>query len=264
MVESSGVAVQSSGLLACEQSVAFGNVQVGAGYRASILAYDRTDVASGDPARWSGECDPITADHQALRYATNCRLNDSEASPMTRVLVVLDAATTGQECGAGGVARYELVLEDETISAACGETVTLERDSTESVEIQLLAYGDGEDSATLGGHCFARPALGATVAVTCEALQSEGGIEVPLETIAAALGASCDELRNLSVVLDGDPSAAIEVVRPDCEGSIHFSSVPPGEHELGASAVRGSEPRSASCSAEVQPGLVARPNCDAD
>jgi hypothetical protein len=160
-----------------------------------------------------------------------------------------------------------VIRDGEVTSAECGETVTFSMLSAGTpVELDLLAFGEDGETPILGGHCSARAAYGATVSVTCGELGAEGSIELPLQLIADALGATaCGELAKLSVTLDGDAQAPIEVSRldPSCKGSVRFDSVAAGEHGLSVSVERGGEALSASCSAEVQPGLVARPSCDA-
>jgi hypothetical protein len=251
---------QLSGSIGCEQGVAFGNVRIGAGYVASIVAFDQ----DASVPRWSGSCDPIEADYQALRHVRNCKLTDARPSE-TKVELSLDAATTGQQCG--DVTRYELIRDGEVTSAECGETVTFTMlDAGTPLEVDLLAFAGDSDAPILGGHCFARAALGATVKATCGTLESKGGIEVPLQTVAEAFDAStCSDLTRLAVTLDDSMSTAIDVVRldPQCKGSVRFSAVEPGEHTLSVSVERAGEALSASCSAEVRPGLVARPSCDA-
>lgn len=267
---------QRSGLIGCERGVAFGNVQIGAGYVASIVAFDQADVvevgsdppayqdAAGNPVtpRWFGECERIDAHFEALRHAPNCKLSDERPSE-TNVLLVLDEATTGQSCD--DIARYDVTLEGETTSAACGETVTFSGvDPTQPLELALLAFAGEDETPSVGGVCFARPAPGATITATCGPLQASGGLELRLATLAAALGASCGELRKLTVTLDEDPATAIEVTRPDagCAGSIRWSSIEPGEHTVTVGGERAGEAVTASCSAEVQPGLVALPSCE--
>ena len=286
---------QRSQLLGCEQGVAFGNVKVGAGYTAEIVAFDQANVVEVGPdsfedsvtrqpitPRWTGPCETIEADYQALRHVSGCRMDDStcdyDSSGMavcpiehtqTTVLLKLDAASTGQECSE--ISHYEIVRDGETIEAACGDSVSFTLEPRERFDVELVAFdldqdGEGgadEETAILGGRCFADSAPGATVTATCDPLQSKGGIEVPLQTLAEALGAPCSELTNLSVTLADEMMTTIDVARPACTGSLHFSSVEPGEQSLDVSALRGGAPLSASCSAEVRPGLVARAHCDA-
>jgi hypothetical protein len=226
----------SSGVIGCEQGAAFGGVRIGAKYAARIAAYDRGDLApspgdataltdpvTGDvvPPRWTSLCgcteeglasnppncdgsQPVVAEYQALRHVRNCTPFVHDALTPTEVRVLLDATSTGLECGTEGdaLASFVLLRDGEEVGRAdCGQTVTLPATAGESFELAVLAYAASDpETAAIGGVCRARAQSGASVLATCDPLESRGGIEVSLESALGALGAVCtDQITNLVV-----------------------------------------------------------------
>lgn len=282
-----------AGPVRCEQGVAFGQVELGAGYAARLAAYDRADLvassaadgslvdpATGElvPPRWVGHCgcgaDGIEscdesslarAEYQVLRHVRQCVLEDTAPSP-TRVMLLLDPSTSGVECGSAddAVASFVVYRDGERFAEAdCGATLTFDAAPGELFELELLAFADGDGTEpAYGTVCSARALPGVTLTAECDRLSVRGGIEVPLATALSALGAGCDqEVQNLTVALDGSAAGAIEVARPRCGGSVRFADVEPGEHEIALRAEHAGEPLTATCSAIVEPGLTARPDC---
>ena len=291
-----GPEILRSGLVGCERGVAFGQVTTGATYAARVRAYDRSDlVLSGtgeldviDPATneivapcWSGSCgclqggspsDPPSCDdsavaraeYQTLRQVRRCSLSDAAPTP-TQVTLLLDPTSAGSQiiCGAGdeAVSSFAVYRDGELLrEAACGETLTFPATPDEQFELEVLAYSG--DEAAYGAVCRARALFGATVVMTCDRLSAFGGLEVPLAAAREALGATCSEsLHNLSITLDDADMSALELSTVPCEGSVRFNNLAPGEVQISFSVERGGELLSARCSANVEPGLVARPEC---
>jgi hypothetical protein len=288
--------VLTSGAVRCEQGIAFGQVTPGATYAARLWGYDRADLdaavpgeptlvdrATGEPVspRWTGTCgcsdvglttDPpdcsgytaTRAEYRTLRQVRNCSLVDSGGGPSaTQVSVTLDAASC--EATGGAITSFTVSRDGESVGeGACGAMVTLPANAGELFELELLAFNaDDPESPASGTVCRAKALAGTTVTAVCDPLQAQGGIEVPLETAIAALGATCDEgLRNFSVSLDGAAESSIELTNVECGGVVRFNAVEPGARELSFAAQRGDELLSGQCSATVKPGLVARPACD--
>jgi hypothetical protein len=285
--------------LSCERGVAFGHVTIGATYAANISAYDRADLvasSSGDGTlvdpqtnelvmpRWTGVCGCFTADetpgvppacepsratraeYQSLRHVYGCSLTDHSPTPSpTQVTVTLDPASAELQCGgeAGMVSSFAVYRDGELLGeAGCAETLSFDAEADEVFELEVLAYTDG-DSPALGTVCRARALSGATIAASCDPLSARGGLEIPLASAVAALGASCaDPLRNLSITLDDEAMSSLELTTVSCAGSLRFDNLAPGEVQVSFTAERGDEPLSGLCSATVEPGLVARPTCD--
>src|SRR5688500_6547274 len=285
--------------LGCERGVAFGQVTIAATYAANISAYDRADLVaspSGDGTlvdaqtnelvtpRWTGVCGCFAADgtpsvppacevsaatraeYRSLRHVYGCSLTDLSPTPSaTQVTVAIDPASTELPCGseAGMLSSFAVYRDGELLGqAGCAETLSFEATADEVFELEVLAYTDG-DSPALGTVCRARALAGATIAASCDPLSAKGGLEIPLASAVAALGASCaDSLRNLSITLDDEAMSSLELTAVSCAGSLRFDNLAPGEVQVSFAAQRGDEPLSALCSATVEPGLVARPTCD--
>jgi hypothetical protein len=272
----------SAGFVECVQGIAFGNVEVGGKYRATICGYEDpavvTDVLltenqlddvctyKGVAAQWKYECAETEVEYQALRHVHDCKLvGDSPVGAETRVTVVPDPASCvsmGGEIERFHVFRDGEALSDEPIPCLDEFSVGAVQGG-DSFDLNLLAYRAGEEEPALGTVCHARAVTGATVPATCDPLQSEGGIEVQLEAAFTALGAACDEGWS-DLLLTLDTGETLEVPDPTCSGSVRFSGVSPGARELTLAVTRGTESSSVTCSAAVEPGLVAAPACAAE
>jgi hypothetical protein len=277
-----------SDLVDCVQGVAFGEVEVGGTYQATICGYNdpelrtdpeldaepelKEDVCSldGGPAPdWIYTCGDVVAEYQALRHVRNCKLESAPPdTTKTEVTVALDPASAGLECGEGAdqLERFQVFRDGEPLSeepVACSDSLTTNATANDSFDLELLAYRSGEEEPAFGTVCHARAVAAATVAATCDPLRSEGGIEVSLAAAMAALGADCTAgSRDLLLTLD--TGEMIDVPDATCTGAVRFSGVTPGERELTLTATRASESLSATCSVAVQPGLVAAPACDSE
>jgi hypothetical protein len=266
-----------SDLVDCVQGVAFGEVEVGGTYQATICGYndpqletDKTDpdhkddvcaLRSGRAPDWKYTCGDVVAEYQALRHVRNCTL---EVAPpeegATKVTVTQACGTGADELESFRVWRDGEALSDEP--TPCGTELTID-DATggDSFDLELLAYRSGEEEPAFGTICHARAVAAATVPATCDPLQSEGGIEVSLAAALAALGADCT-VGSRDLLLTLDTGEMIDVPDATCTGAVRFSGVTPGARELTLTATQGSESLSATCSVAVQPGLVAAAACD--
>ena len=268
----------SSGLVRCVQGLAFGNVELGGTYKATICGYQDPALATGEllddvcnPGNglvpdWTFTCGEVVVEYQALRHVRDCKLV-GEPPPETETVVTVgldpaSCASAGGELESFRVFRDGEPLSDEPIP--CGERWTIEDAiGGDSYDLELLAYLADEEDAALGTVCHARAITGATVAAACDPLQSEGGIEVRLDAALGALGLTCPAtVGELSLSLD--TGEMLEVPAASCSGSVRFGGVAPGERELTVTAVQGGESSSATCTATVEPGLVTSPRCDSE
>lgn len=293
----------SSPPTSCRQSVVFGRateagavptiaggVQQGRYYEALVEGYDRSDLqqllagdgrSSGipvliDPAtaqpvapRWTTRCGqrlPVRAEFQVTRSLYECgALEDAAETMPTQVEVRVDPALCSAE---PPIERFVVRRDGETLGGGdCDQVFRFDAADGSGMTLELLAYRAGMDAPSLGGICSARPLRGATVAAQCDALVSDGSLELRLDELLEALGARCDvTLGELLVTLEG---AAVEPLRFDaatCRGSARFGELPPGAYRATAMATRteeGAEPLVAECAATVEPGLVARARCGA-
>jgi hypothetical protein len=267
----------SSELVDCVQGVAFGNVEVGGTYQATICGYNdpllTTDptvdedvcaLPNGPAPDWMYTCGDVVVEYQALRHVRNCTL--AVAPPpeegTTRVTVSQACATGDGEFESFRVWRDGEPLSDEP-TPCDGEFTIDDATGGDSFDLELLAYRSGEDEPAFGTVCHARAVAGATVAAACDPLQSEGGIEMSLAAALTALGADC-AAGSRDLLLTLDTGEMIDVPDATCTGSVRFSGVTPGARELTLTATQGTESLSATCSVAVQPGLVAAPACDSE
>jgi hypothetical protein len=285
--------------IGCERGVAFGQVTIGATYAANVSAYDRADLVPsplGDGTlvdaqtnelvtpRWTGVCGCFTADgapavppacepskstraeYKSLRHVYGCSLTDLSPTPSaTQVTVALDPTSTELQCGneAGMLSSFAVYRDGELLGeAGCADTLSFDAVADEVFELEVLAYTDS-DAPALGTVCRARALPGATIAASCDPLSAQGGLEIPLASAVAALGASCaDPLRNLSITLDDEAMSSLTLTTVSCAGSLRFDNLAPGDVQVSFAAQRGDETLTGVCSATVEPGLVARPTCD--
>jgi len=270
---------QGSRLVHCSQGIAFGDVEIGGTYDATICGYDDPALVTGerldDPCnigvepRWRYECRGVVVEYQALRRFRDCTELTAAPAGETRVTVSLDPASAGLGCGTGAdqLERFEVFRDGVAFGdaeAECGQSLSVDATPGDTFALELLGYRAGEETPAFGTVCHARAVNGVTVAATCDPLQSEGGILVPLEAALLAVGATCaDRLRELTITLD--TGEVLDVPEPACAGSVRFSGVAPGERELSLSGTTSDQqPLTATCSAAVQPGLVTAPVCDAE
>ncbi len=270
------VDLSSGRLVDCVQGIAFGNVELGGTYQATICGYDdpaleledsdedvcalRSGVAPG----WRYTCSEVVVEYQALRHVRGCQL-ETEPPDAAETEVSVTLGSPWCDAGENQLERFRVFRGGEPFGAGeavCGEPLTATAMPGELFELELLAYRAGEEDPAYGALCHARAIAGATVPATCDPLASEGGIELSIEEALGALGATCEDgLLDLFVSLDS--GQMLEVPDP-CRGTVRFSSVPPGTREVSLSAVREGETLTAACTAEVEPGLSSSVDCSAE
>jgi hypothetical protein len=270
------VDLSSGRLVDCVQGIAFGNVELGGTYQATICGYDDPELEledseedvcalrSGRAPGWKYTCSEVVVEYQALRQVRDCRLETEPPDPgKTEVSVTLGSPWC--DAGENQVERFRVFRDGEPFGAGeavCGEPLTAAAMPNEVFDLELLAYRAGEEAPAYGAVCHARAIAGATVSAACDPLASQGGIELSIEDALGALGATCEDgLLDLLVTLDSGQT--LEVPDP-CRGTVRFSSVPPGTREVSLSAVRGGEMLTAACTAEVEPGLSSSADCSAE
>jgi len=269
---------ESSPLLACTSAIGFGMVRPNHRYLADVYAFDREDLELvppvGDLGPWDLPVvvDAVTREEVAPRWTTRCasitarqaivrRFHDCEPltdhMPGAPAAVQVDfGALAGAECGAepGQVERFDVLGPTGTISAACGEILTVDDvPPGQSLVLPVLAYEAGVAEPVLGTTCVADPHEGVTITAGCDPLTDEGALEVDPAAASAALGLDCATLAELTLVLGDEPPR--RVLPSNCDRPVQFPGVPRGAQTVSAVATLtdGSMSGEATCTASVVP-----------
>jgi hypothetical protein len=291
-------ALPSSPPVSCLNAVAFSRVDDPHLYRAEIQGYDRDDLlplGSDDPKvtlgipilvdpttkervspRWTttcGETTPARARSAFTRTITDCApLVDSQTLGPATVSVSLDGALGTLECGSepGMVDRFEVVFgEEPAVTAACGETVTLDNvPPNGTLTLSVVAYAASDSSPTWGSTCTVRPVAGATVPATCSPLDDQGALDVNPADALNALGEDCSALGELRLELldeQGNVQMPARFVEPgNCNSPVRFSGIVAGSARVRATLLdAGAELGKSECHGSVIPGQAVTASCTA-
>lgn len=284
-----GEAIRRSGPVACTTAVGFAGVTPGNQYSIELEAFDRADVVVTDtdgdpdaglpvvldpateevvPARWTTSCgkNPLaTARASAVRRIRNCSpLVDHQPSTVTLVELRPERALVDVGCGTGSgdVKRFEVTTPAGTTSLPCGEALTVEDVTAgRTLVLDVLAFRAGDSAAALGTTCTAVPTKGVTVEATCSPFTDKGALEIDPAAAAAALGASCDTLRELTITAPG--AAPLRVLPSSCGTLVPLVGLERGEQTVGVVATPsdGSAALAGTCAATVVPGRRVLASC---
>jgi hypothetical protein len=291
--EAENFALPSSGPTPCTQPIATAFVLEGRRYAAEIEGYDRDDLQplapgarimvdpdSGETVapRWTTSCGREPGQSAMAIYQTTRRVGfcdplvdsaPNDAPP--QVLVNLEDALADLACGAepGSVARFEVrdPLTGTSAEAACDETALLaELEAGAPLELELLAYEEGQTSPTWGTLCSAQPLAGVTVEALCQPLVTDGALDLDLPAALDSVSLACDAgLRELVADPGGD-APLLRVTPPGCQHTLRVSDLPPGDATVNVSTTLsdGSAGPTLTCGGTVLPGLTTRGDCAAD
>jgi hypothetical protein len=278
----------------CSQTAVFGHVSPPHKYSALVEAYDRTDLralAAGSsilvdgsgkyvPPRWTTRCgrdeagNPITGAVVSAQYVTRfvrgCEPL-ATTGPETDTAITLSVSdvegATGCGSGAGQIERFAARLQGNLAStqeAACGETIVFAPLTAGApYSFELLAFEGGQTEPSLGTTCFRIALGGATVSADCDPLRSEGALEVDVDELIDAWGASCGAggaLQSITATISPTPDGVTPI--NGCS-DLRFDALPPGPYTLNVTSSRWDETPGpgAVCSGSVDPGLVSRASC---
>lgn len=275
----------SSGPVSCYQPVGFGSVEPGRCYDADIQGYDRDDLiarAPGQPElveratresvapRWTTHCGDdrtpaATAETQLTRRVHGCGPFAADGLSPTGVAVDPSAALGSLECSA--IDHFEVKQGGESLGEiGCGESLLLEdRTPGEHLELEVLAFESPDAEApSYGTTCSATAQAGVIVPATCDRLSDRGAVAVSLTLALTSVGMSCSaslDLLTLTLVDGGREPLRFDAEA--CQGTAQFSDLTPGSYSIEVEALGASDgtPARASCTAEVEPGLVALASC---
>lgn len=282
-------ALPSSGPVPCSEEVGFAFVVTGHRYVASIDGYDRDDLVPLEPGvpilvdpetreraapRWTTRCgdeDPATSYGSITRIVRPCApLTDARPGGTTAVEVRLDGLLGEHACGdeAGSIARFEVLGPDGVVSAACDEAVRLVPPAGAStLVLPVLAFESGADEPSLGTVCTARVVQTVATEASCSPLTSGGTLVVKPSAALAALGSDCSlAFSQFKAEVVGDEAATLkELDRASCTRSLEFSNLPRGSASvLFTVRTPNEEPRTALCTAAIEPGQVVTATCAAE
>jgi hypothetical protein len=283
-------ALPSSGPVPCTESVAFAFVVTGHRYVASVDGYDRDDLVpletsvpilldpeTGDRVepRWTTRCgdeDPATSYGEISRIVRGCTpLVDRRPGGATAVEVRLDTLLGELSCGdePGSIARFEVRGPDGVTEAACDEAVSIEPPAGAStLVLPVLAYESAAETPSVGTVCTARVVSGVVTPASCSPLESTGALVVQPNEALQTLGLDCNTpFADLTAEVVGDETATSkELDRTSCARSLEFASLPHGEATVRFSLreTTDAEPRTALCTAAVEPGQVATATCSSE
>lgn len=282
-------ALPSSRPVPCSEEVGFAFVVTGHRYVASIAGYDRDDLLpleAGVPIvvdaetrervepRWTTRCGderPVTSYGSVTRIVRDCApLVDVDPGGTTGVEVRLDTLLGDSSCGAEGssIARFEVRGPDGVVGGACDEAVRiLPPEGSSTLVLPVLAFESGAETPSLGTVCTARVVPSVVTRASCSPLTAAGTLVVQPGEALATLGSDCGAgFSELSAEVVGDEtSTRKELDAASCKRSLEFSNLP-----LGNTSVRFTlrtpteEPRTALCTAAIEPGQVVTATCAAD
>jgi hypothetical protein len=257
---------------------------------ASVDGYDRDDLVPLetsvpillDPAtgervepRWTTRCgdeDPATSYGSITRIVRGCTpLVDRRPGGATAVEVRLDALLGELSCGdeAGRIARFEVRGPDGVTEAACDEAVSIEPPAgTSTLVLPVLAYESAAETPSVGTVCTARVVTGVVTRASCTPLESTGALVIEPKVALETLGLDCSApFASLTAEVVGDEAATSKALdRASCARSLEFASLAYGEASVRFSLreTTDAEPRTAVCTAAVEPGQVATATCSAE
>jgi hypothetical protein len=229
----------------------------------------------------AGESEPfgVTARASTVRTIHGCNpLVDVEPRALTSVSVSLDAALGSLSCGdaEGAIARFEVQAPSgELLTAACGESVTLEDVASGALVLPVLAYAASaaDDEPSFGTTCTATAAPGAAVSASCLPLTDQGALRVSPPLALEALGLTCNDIASLTLsVLQPNPEDEDEeivtevrsVSASQCERSVTFSGLLRGTAArvaVDAMLRDASASGTALCSARIVPSQTRLADC---
>jgi hypothetical protein len=283
-------ALPSSGPVPCSEEVGFAFVVTGHSYVATVEGYDRDDLVPLEPGvpilvdpetrervepRWTTRCgdeDPTTSYGSITRIVRHCEpLADSRPGDgTTAVEVRLDGLLGEHACGdeAGAIARFEVRGPDAVVSAACDEAVRIVPEAGAStLVLPVLAFESGADAPSLGTVCTARVVASVVTQASCSTLTSEGTLVVKPSDALAAIGSDCGvAFSELKAEVVGDEAETLkELDATSCQRSLEFSKLPRGSASIRFTLRPPTEePRTALCTAAIEPGQVATATCVAE
>jgi hypothetical protein len=274
--------------VSCGTAVGFAQVTAGHRYSVDIQGFDRAglvvhepgveatfdappppvrDIATGEPvaARWTTSCAKGTARSSLVRRLRDCApIVDAQPNTLTAVELRPDLALGSTTCGAGAgdVDHFEVTSASGSHTLTCGEGLRIEDVvAGRTLVLGVLAFASGDADATLGATCTAIPTAGVTVTAHCGPFTDKGALDVDPAAAAAALGLSCDTLRELTVTA---PGAAPIRVRPSACGSlVPLVGLPRGTQsvEIVAIPADGAAEVPGTCTATVIPSQRALATC---
>lgn len=279
-------ALPSSDVVPCSRSIAFGWVVPGRSYRTEIQAFDRDDLqvltpgtpvvvdsSNGQPVepRWTTRCYPTRAEATLTQRARPCDdLLMGEVGGTTSPTVVevgIEAALAEVPCGQAEGEIDSFVVRRAGVElgrATCGERVRLETLTPgEFVELEVLAFSAASpETAALGGLCSSSVVAGVTLEANCSPFQAKGAIALDVPALLSLLGARCDaNFSSFTFTLDGGADSK-SIKASACGGTTSFASLAPGPHTVEATLVlRDGSSQALECTANVEPGLAAAPDC---
>jgi hypothetical protein len=282
-------ALPSSGPVPCSEDVGFAFVVTGHRYVASIAGYDRDDLVSleagvpilVDPEtrervepRWTTRCGdehPATSYGSVTRIVRGCTpLVDVNPGGTTGVEVRLDSLLGESRCGDEGssIARFEVHGPDGVVSAPCEEAVRIvPPEGSSTLVLPVLAFESGAERPSLGTVCTARVVPSVVTRASCSPLTSGGTLVVEPGQALEALGSDCaTAFSELRAEVVGDEAATLkELDATSCKRSLEFSNLPQGSASVRFTLrTPTEEPRSALCTAAIEPGQVVTATCAAD
>ena len=300
--ENDGFALPSSNPIDCSKPVAFSRVVPEHRYKAKIDGYARADIeplAPGAPIMvakatasdagkpvapsWTFTCGqrcPVTARSYVTRTLEDCQLDadspDAAPSGPAGIELGLTLGASGPKCGtgAGQVDHFEVAFAGGTLSAMCGENVTLSDVPTDgALSLPVLAYEAGKPDPRWGATCSAAPVPGLTVTALCPALSEQGALDIDPAAALTALATDCQGLASLSGALQlellDEQGATIGQKRfvdsTSCSARVRFTGIPSGPARARATLLAaGSELRHALCNASVVPAQSVSAACSAE
>jgi hypothetical protein len=296
-------ALPSSPPVSCAATITFRQVIAGHAYRLEVDGYDvpasslvplggtasgsRTMLLESAPDAgavtppWSTYCDNLTARADERLVPSKCE--PFAKLPATTGIVVDPRATlAGLACKSttagggevGNVASFDVVPADPAMPSLLNLPCVADGPAPspytqgitpgETYTFRIEARGEAGGPVVWGATCSGMAKDGLVTTAVCDPLSAEGAIDVSLEGLLEAAGATCSPESVISYDVNLVGPSVLSALTVPCEKPVRFSPVMPGSYAATIEAARkdaSMNPVKATCSATVEPGGVAVAVC---